>query len=90
MTSETPRNTPFETHADPSTHAFSQTDQGHELPIGPPQLMTSYTAPGQFDVEKVIGERDQRFGTDSKAKAEKRKDIPEPKVHPDADWAWKN
>lgn len=67
-----------------------QVDQGHELPIGPPQLMTSYTAPGQFDVEKVIGERDQRFGVDSKAKAEKRKDIPEPKVHPDADWAWKN
>lgn len=52
--------------------------------------MTSYTAPGQFDVEKVIGERDQRFGVDSKAKAEKRKDIPDPQIHPDADWAWKN
>ena len=67
-----------------------QTDQGHELPIGSPQLMTSYTAPGQFDFEKVVADRDQRFGVDSKLKAEKRKDIPEPKVHGDADWAWKN
>lgn len=67
-----------------------QVDQGHELPIGPPQLMTSYTAPGQFPFDTVVAERDERFGVDSKIKAQKRKDIPEPKIHPDADWAWKN
>ena len=67
-----------------------QVDKGHELPLGQPQLMTSYTQDGQFDFEKYVGERDRKFGIDSKAKAEKRKDIPEPEIHPDADWAWKN
>ena len=67
-----------------------QVDKGHELPLGQPKLMTSYTQHGQFDFEKYVGDRDRRFGIDSKAKAEKRKDIPEPEIHPDADWAWKN
>lgn len=67
-----------------------QVDQGHELPLGQPQLMTSYTKDGQFDFNKYVGDRDQRFGIDSKAKAETRKDIPEPDIHPDADQAWKH
>lgn len=67
-----------------------QVDKGHELPLGEPQLMTSYTAPGQIDFDTVVADRDKRFGLDSKVKAEKRKDIPEPKIHPDADAAWKN
>ncbi len=67
-----------------------QTDQAHELPLGEPQLMTSYTEDGQFDFDNVISERDQRLGFDSKTKAEKRKGIPEPQIHPDADQAWKN
>ena len=67
-----------------------QVDKGHELPIGEAQLMTSFTDASQFDMEKVVADRDSRFGIDSKVKAEKRKDIPEPKIHPDADWAWKN
>jgi hypothetical protein len=67
-----------------------QVEKGHALPLGPPQLMTSFTQEGQFDFDKHIGDRDQKFGIDSKAKAEKRKGIPDPKVHPDADWAWKN
>ena len=67
-----------------------QVDKGHELPLGQPQLMTSFTQSGQFDYDKVVGARDEKFGIDSKAKAEKRKDIPEPSVHADADWAWKN
>ncbi|KAL6404522.1 DUF1264 domain protein [Ilyonectria robusta] len=41
-----------------------QTDKGHTLPLGQPQLMTSYTADGQFDFEKHLGDRDRRFGTD--------------------------
>ena len=67
-----------------------QVDQGHELPLGEPQLMTSYTQDGQFDFDKHVSDRDQRFGIDSKAKAKGREDIAEPDVHPDADWAWKN
>lgn len=66
-----------------------QVDKGHELPLGEPQLMTSFTAPGQFDFDTHTGERDRRFGVDSKAKAEKRAYIEEPEIHADADSAWK-
>ncbi|KAK3937946.1 Oil body-associated protein 1A [Diplogelasinospora grovesii] len=66
-----------------------QTDKGHKLPLGEPQLMTSFTAKDQFDFEKAVGERDERYGTDWKHKTEIRKDIPEPEIHPDADQAWK-
>jgi len=59
-----------------------QTDRGDKLPLGEPQLMTSYTSPDQFDMEKMIGERDRRFGTDYKHKAENRKYIREPEIHP--------
>ena len=65
-----------------------QTDRGDELPLGEPQLMTSFTAEGQFDFEKVVGDRDERFGVDHARKAEKRAYIKEPEVHPDADAAW--
>ncbi|KAF5021773.1 hypothetical protein F66182_6148 [Fusarium sp. NRRL 66182] len=65
-----------------------QTDRGDTLPLGPPKLMTSFTADGQFDLEKHVGERDRRFGTDYKAKKEARKDIPTPAIHRDADQAW--
>ena len=43
-----------------------QTDRGDNLPLGEPQLMTSYTADGQFDFEKEVGDRDRRFGVDWK------------------------
>ncbi|KAI1267396.1 DUF1264-domain-containing protein [Xylariaceae sp. FL1019] len=66
-----------------------QTDRGDELPLGEPKLMTSFTAEKQFDFEKIVGERDKRFGTDWKRKRELRKGIEEPKIHPDADSAWK-
>jgi hypothetical protein len=58
-----------------------QTDRGHTLPLGEPKLMTSFTADGQFDFEKHVGERDKRFGTDYKIKKEARKDIPVPEIH---------
>ncbi|PHH90275.1 hypothetical protein CDD83_4110 [Cordyceps sp. RAO-2017] len=57
-----------------------QTDRGHKVPLGEPQLMTSYTADGQLDFAKVQ-ERDARFGTDYKAKQEARKDIRTPELH---------
>lgn len=59
-----------------------QTDKGHALPLGQPQLMTSYTADGQFDFEKHVGDRDKRFGTDYRQKQEARKGIPTPVIHP--------
>jgi len=66
-----------------------QTDRGDKLPLGQPQLMTSFTGNGQFDFEKDVGERDQRFGVDWKTKKAKREGIEEPQIHPDADATWK-
>ncbi|KAI1367778.1 DUF1264-domain-containing protein [Xylaria arbuscula] len=66
-----------------------QTDRGDELPLGEPKLMMSFTADGQFDFEKAVGDRDRRFGTDYKRKKELRKHIEVPKIHEDADHAWK-
>ena len=66
-----------------------QTDRGDKLPLGEPQLMTSFTAKDQFDFEKSVGDRDRRFGVKSSQKAEKRAYIKEPEIHPDADYAWK-
>jgi hypothetical protein len=68
---------------------FWQVDRGDALPMGEPQLMTSFTAPGQFDFEIQVGARDKRLATDYKKKQEARRDNPEPSVHPDADQAWK-
>jgi len=65
-----------------------QVDKGHSLPLGQPQLMTSFTAHGQFDFERLVGDRDQRFKSDYKQKQEVRKHIPEPAIHPDADQTW--
>lgn len=65
-----------------------QVDRGDVVPLGEPQLMTSITEAGQFDFEKMVGERDKKFGTDWKRKKELRKEIEEPEVHPDADNTW--
>jgi hypothetical protein len=65
-----------------------QVDRGDEVPLGKPELMTSFTKREQFDFENVVGERDRRFGVDSAKKAEGRKDIREPTIHEDADWLW--
>ncbi|KAL8289203.1 hypothetical protein RB597_001008 [Gaeumannomyces tritici] len=66
-----------------------QVDRGDRLPLGEPQLMTSFTAPGQLDFDTVVADRDARFKTDYKRKQEVRKNLPEPDIHPDADQAWK-
>lgn len=53
-------------------------------------MMTSFTAKDQFkDFDKVLGERDARFGVDSSKKAASRAYIEEPKIHEDADHLWK-
>ncbi|KAH7347345.1 hypothetical protein B0T11DRAFT_333461 [Plectosphaerella cucumerina] len=66
-----------------------QVDRGDKLPLGRPELMTSFTADGQFDFERHVGERDRRFGTDYARKKDVRRDIEDPEIHPDADQAWK-
>ena len=43
--------------------------------------MTSFTAANQVEFEKVVGERDARFGTDLKRKRELREGIKEPSIH---------
>ncbi|KAI5207380.1 DUF1264-domain-containing protein [Aureobasidium subglaciale] len=65
-----------------------QTDKGHKLPLGQPQLMTSFTDYDQFDFDKHVGDRDRRFGEDHRHKREVREYIKEPTIHPDADAAW--
>lgn len=66
-----------------------QTDRGDKLPLGEPKLMTSFTADGQFDFEKAVGDRDRRFGSDWRRSRQLRADIEEPEIHADADFAWK-
>jgi hypothetical protein len=66
-----------------------QVDRGDKLPLGEPQLMTSYTEEGQFEFGEVVGGRDERFGEDSGRKREIRKGIEMPEVHEDADATWK-
>ena len=66
-----------------------QVDRGDKVPLGKPELMTSFTSKDQFDFDKIVGERDARFGVDSKKKAASRAYIEEPTVHEDADHLWK-
>ncbi|KAJ4320089.1 hypothetical protein N0V94_003559 [Neodidymelliopsis sp. IMI 364377] len=66
-----------------------QTDKGDKLPLGPPQLMTSYTSAEQMpNFQKVIEDRDKRFGTDHKRKKEVREYIEVPDIHRNADATW--
>jgi hypothetical protein len=65
-----------------------QTDRGDELPLGMPQLMTSFTSDDQLPVEK-LRDRDARFGVSSERKKAVREYIQEPEIHPDADATWK-
>lgn len=59
-----------------------QVDKGHKIPLGEPQLMTSYVADGQLDFETKVADRDRRFGIDYKRKQEIRRGIKEPEIHP--------
>ena len=62
------------------TYHFWQVDRGDKLPLGEPQLMMSFTErPEGF--EELLGKRDERYGVDSKQKAEKRGYIEKPEIH---------
>jgi len=77
------------------TFHFWQVDRGDTVPLGMPQLMGSFTNedmvreifPGSL--EAMLEDRDKRFGVNHKEKANIRKDIELPKLHPDADAMWK-
>ncbi|KAM7186147.1 Protein of unknown function (DUF1264) domain containing protein [Rhypophila sp. PSN 637] len=69
-----------------------QVDRGDKLPLGEPQLMTSFTAKEQFpEMEERCDDRDKRLvgRPDWRRRAEVRADIPEPAIERDADWTWK-
>lgn len=65
-----------------------QVDRGDEVPLGMPELMTSFTSNDQTEIDKLVGDRDRRFGVDHKKKAASRAYIEEPEIHPDADHLW--
>ncbi|KAF4151450.1 hypothetical protein CNMCM6936_000708 [Aspergillus lentulus] len=73
------------------TYHFWQVDRGDPLPLGAPQLMASFTSEDKVKLahpkglDGLLAERDEAFGVDYKAKAEKRKDIEPPNLSPDAD-----
>jgi hypothetical protein len=54
--------------------------EGEKVPLGEPQLMTSYTADGQLDFG-IVEKRDLKFGTDYKRKRTARSGIPLPTIH---------
>ncbi|KAF2213058.1 hypothetical protein CERZMDRAFT_67289 [Cercospora zeae-maydis SCOH1-5] len=66
-----------------------QVDRGDKVPLGMPELMTSFTSSEQTDIDKLLEDRDSRFGIDHKKKAEGRAYIEVPTVHADADDLWK-
>ncbi|KAF2011559.1 DUF1264-domain-containing protein [Aaosphaeria arxii CBS 175.79] len=69
-----------------------QVDRGDVLPLGEPKLMTSYTNAKQMPepgFEKLVGERDAKFGSDWRRKKEARQHIEEPSIHKNADATWK-
>ncbi len=66
-----------------------QTDRGDKLPLGEPQLMTSYTQREQMpEFEKMVEERDGRFGSDFRRKEKVREYIESPEVQGNADATW--
>lgn len=67
---------------------FWQVDRGHPVPMGPPQLMGSFTSEDRVKLANPEGlkglakERDERFGVNVSVKAEKRAYIPPPEKDP--------
>jgi len=61
-----------------------QVDKGDTLPMGPAQLMMSFTADHQVK-PSLLRNRDQRLGIDTEKKRAERKDIPSHHPHPGAD-----
>ena len=64
------------------TYHFWQVDRGDKLPLGPAQLMMSFTNAEQLPgLDELVAERDKKYGVDSQAKKDKRQYITEPVIH---------
>ncbi|RUP06170.1 DUF1264-domain-containing protein [Jimgerdemannia flammicorona] len=61
-----------------------QVDKGDTLPMGPAQLMMSFTGDHQVKSSLLLN-RDQRLGVDTEKKRIERQDIPSHQPHPGAD-----
>jgi hypothetical protein len=64
------------------TWHFWEIDAGHQYPFGQPMLMGSVTRPAQIDLDLAMKQRNDTFAVDHRKKAEARKGIPEPDIHP--------
>lgn len=70
------------------TYHMWQVDRGDVVPMGPPQLMGSFTSPESVEkarkggLEALLKERDERFGVDHRQKAKKRENIAAVEKHP--------
>lgn len=70
------------------TYHFWQVDRGDPVPMGPPQLMGSFTSPENVKLahkdglDGLLKERNERFGVDHREKAKKREDIAGVEKHP--------
>jgi len=63
-----------------------QVDRGDDLPYGVPQLLMSFTQPGQLNVD-MLKKRDDYYKTDTLQKRKARDGIQAPaKTDPSADW----
>ncbi|KAH8790270.1 hypothetical protein BGZ57DRAFT_59723 [Hyaloscypha finlandica] len=69
------------------TYHFWQVDRGDTLPLGKPELMTSFTKDEQVPWDKVK-DRDERNGVETSRKKEARKGIEGVEIHEDADSCW--
>ncbi|KAJ5098591.1 hypothetical protein N7532_005592 [Penicillium argentinense] len=73
------------------TYHMWQVDRGDVVPMGPPQLMGSFTSPESVErakeggLDALVKERDERFGANYREKARKREGIATVKKDPDAD-----
>ncbi|KAJ5370720.1 Oil body-associated protein 1B [Penicillium cataractarum] len=78
------------------TYHMWQVDRGDPVPMGPPQLMGSFTSPETVEkahkggMDGLLRDRDERFGVDYRTKAKKREGIVPVEKHPDADAIWKS
>ena len=61
---------------------FWQVDRGDKLPLGPPELMTSFSKEADApEFKQMVGERDSKYGVSYEQKKEKRAYIKIPEVH---------
>ncbi|KAG0649359.1 Oil body-associated 1B [Hyphodiscus hymeniophilus] len=71
------------------TWHFWQIDLGHELPLGYPALMNSFTHSDQVDLDEALNRRNKQHLVSHQRKAHARTRIELPAIHMHADPWWK-